>query len=867
MRRLGLSLVMFAFGCGDNARPALFVDTKVAAARLAAGDPVGAKCTLVDNLGNPALDTRGNSLTDATMLVVSYEAPESFAVDANGDTVAAKAGTATVRCSAPTLGLVDDQGAHVLIVPGPPVRAITRLDRPTTLAGVADGVSCLAFDAYDNAVTGFSSTLALSPAGAGTSATSSAVTATLAGEYTVSCVVSGAADVATADLVVIPALPASLVAALDPERSLYAVLDQVTLIASAFDIYGNRVDDVAYQYGSSPTVPSPSPARFQFNKDGTYQLSATTTTPTEEGTPLSVSLPAVVDSNGPTIDCRRIDASNVSAEAYMVQQAPATVRFPVHISAAFAVRSVTIGGTNASFDPGTGNFVAPVAIGFGMNFVDVVATDTNNVQNSTTCFVLAASNYGPELATMPGALSLSLGQYAIGDPDPSGLDSLNDLFYTVVSSPALQQLVDSALVGANPISSGGCGFFACQPNVNYNGGTIAWDQPSTSLTLINGGLQANVFLPNVRLSVNACGTFCCPGGSNIEVTASFIAAQVNFSLTLSGGRVRTSVNGQPSVVVGSVSLNGSGFCGFIINLIQGFFTGTVRNAVQSSLANFINNNVGPMLDGITSSLDISTLAKQFAVPRLDGAGAITLLFGLGFSSLDITSVRALIGIATRFIPQATTVTRPSLGIAQRLPSALLDPPGTSNFQPVGIAAYEGLLNEVLHGLWRGGFLQATLNIAGGTAVIDSWLPPVAAINPNNTATLELGGVQATLTIPGIIDNPIQIMFGGNANATVTMNGNSLVFGNLQLQQLFVSFQVTLSQSQRDAMETFLTSALKDVLSSAINNGLPAFPIPSFTLPASVANFGLPAGARLGIVNPVLNTQNSYCVLDGQFGAQ
>jgi hypothetical protein len=58
-----------------------------------------------------------------------------------------------------------------------------------------------------------------------------------------------------------------------------------------------------------------------------------------------------------------------------------------------------------------------------------------------------------------------------------------------------------------------------------------------------------------------------------------------------------------------------------------------------------------------------------------------------------------------------------------------------------------------------------------------------------------------------------------------------------------------------------------VLANAINNGLPALPIPSFTLPASVSSYGLPAGARLGILNPVLSTGNAHAVLDGQFGAQ
>jgi hypothetical protein len=868
MRAVVIGVVTLAAACGDNIHPSLFVDTQVASNTLAAGDQVGARCSVVDAHGNAALDPRtGNPLDDTIEFTISYEAPESFSTDSDGNVVAAKVGTATVRCAAPSLSLIDRDPETVTIVAGPPVRAITRLDRPTTLAGQADGVTCVVFDAFDNQVQNFVQAVAISPMGAGTTTTTSDVTADLVGEYQVTCVVMGAADVQPDDLVVLPALPDSLVGTLDPERTLYAISDQVALVATAFDVFGNRVDDVTYAYSSSPSVPSPSPARFVFAQDGLFMLTAMVTSQTNNDKALSVTLPAKVDTNGPTIDCMRIDAPTVAAEAYMVQQAAGTVTFPVRITAAFNVRSVTIGGTVATLNTSSGNYEASLPIGFGMNFVDVIATDTNNVQNSTTCFVLAAQAYNPEGATMAGSLALRLDPYAIGDPNPAGLDSLNDIFYTVISSSALVTLVDSALSNANPIHSGGCGIFACNPTVNYNAGTVAWDQPQTTLSLIPGGMRATVHLPNVRLNVSACGTTCCIGGSNIQVTASFIDASVDFSLMLQGGLLRTAVAGSPTVTVGSVNLNGSGFCGFVINLIQGFFTGTVKNAIQSSLANLINTRVGPMLDQITSSLDISTLGQSFAVPRLDSTGTITLGFAMAFTSLDITTARALLGIGTRFTPGMVAQNRPSLGIAQRTASALIDPPGTSNAQPVGLAAYEGLLNQVLHALWRGGYFQATLNIGSGTAVIDGRLPAVAAISPGGNAKLMLGGIAATLTIPGIIDNPIQILFGGQASATVTLVGNSLVFGNLTLDQLFVSFDVTLSQSQRDAMASFLTTALQNVLGSALNNGLPAFPIPSFTLPASVSMYGLPAGARLGIVNPVLTTQDSYCVLDGAFGVQ
>lgn len=861
-----VTVAVAAGGCGDNIKPGIRVETRVAKNTLAAGERVNARCVVIDDTGEPALDDHGDPLTDSTELVVNYDSMDSFATDDEGQIVAARAGTATVRCAAPALNLVDDDPEQLQIVAGPPVRVITQLDTPTTLAGVPDGVSCLVFDAFNNPVTSFLQSLALSPFGAGTTVTAHEVTANIVGEYQVSCLVMGAAEVEEAYLIVLPALPASLSVALNPERTVYTIADQVTLIAEAHDEFGNRVDDVTYAYSSAPTVPSPSDARFEFAQDGQFTLTATVTSPTKDNLPLSASLPVFVNTSGPSIECMRVDAPSQSAEAYMVQRAPGSVSFPVHVTDAFNVQSVKINNQTATLD-GSGNYVAPVTLGFGMNFVDVVATDTFGKENSTTCFVLAAEFYTGESTHMPGALGLRLDPNAIGDPQPTGLNSLNDIFFTVLSSPQLRTLVDQGLVNANPISNGGCGIFACQPRVNYNAGSISWGQPSTSMALIPGGLQASVVLPNVRLTVNACGTTCCIGGSNITVTASSISATVNFALTLQGGVMRAAVSGTPTVTVGTVTLNGSGFCGFVINLLQSFFTGTVRDAVRDALVNFINSDVGPLLDQLVSSLDVTTLGQSFAVPRLDGSGSVQLGFGLAFSSLDITTTRALLGIGTRFLPGAVGQNRPSLGVARRTPNPLLDPPGTSAVRPVGISAYEGLLNQVLHGLWRGGYFQATLDIGGGTATIDGRLPPVAAIGANNTAQLMLGGIFATIQIPGVINTPIPILFGGRAHASVSLVGDTLVFGNLTLDQLFVSFQASLTQSQRQAMADFLTQVLQGVLADAINDGLPAFPIPSFAMPASAANFGLPAGAELGITNPILSTSGSHCVLDGGFGVR
>ena len=64
---------------------------------------------------------------------------------------------------------------------------------------------------------------------------------------------------------------------------------------------------------------------------------------------------------------------------------------------------------------------------------------------------------------------------------------------------------------------------------------------------------------------------------------------------------------------------------------------------------------------------------------------------------------------------------------------------------------------------------------------------------------------------------------------------------------------------------FPDSLIQRLVDSALNDALPALPIPSFELPSSVADCGLPAGSELGIRDPVLAREPQHFVLRGGFG--
>jgi hypothetical protein len=55
------------------------------------------------------------------------------------------------------------------------------------------------------------------------------------------------------------------------------------------------------------------------------------------------------------------------------------------------------------------------------------------------------------------------------------------------------------------------------------------------------------------------------------------------------------------------------------------------------------------------------------------------------------------------------------------------------------------------------------------------------------------------------------------------------------------------------------------VSGSLSNALPALPIPSFPIPASLAAFGIPVGSSLDVMSPALQVSAPWFVLRGTFG--
>jgi hypothetical protein len=247
-------------------------------------------------------------------------------------------------------------------------------------------------------------------------------------------------------------------------------------------------------------------------------------------------------------------------------------------------------------------------------------------------------------------------------------------------------------------------------------------------------------------------------------------------------------------------------------------------------------------------------------------------FGLAFSSLFTSSTRILFGIGTRFSTTAANAF-PTLGVPlPPTPNVLADPSILSPSN-AAVAAHIGVLNGALHALWRANYFAATVSAttipglpAGVSFVLNTRLPPVALI-AGSIPQLQLGALDLTVSHPSLPPN-LSITLGADAHATVTLVGNDLVFGGVVIDALHVSTDaINLTPSQQTDLETVLLTLLQDLVNQSLNDVLPAIPIPSFTLPQSLSTYGLPSGAKLGIVSPSLTTAPQHFTLRGQFGVQ
>lgn len=832
---------------------------------VSAGQSIEVVCTVIDDAGEA---------TEATDYDVTVRVAPAGSVEGFGTSLTAvRAGTIEVSCGIDELRLVDDSPARVDIVPGAAAFIQTSLDRSNLTAGESANATCEVFDAYENPITDATPQLNVEPSDGANAVAGLEATFTRAGIYTARCDLPGA-EASSARLEVRPGLPNKLAVTPVPAEPVYGIGEVVEVVSVVTDQYGNPIPYAEVTLGGDDAVTPQGVRRVRLNDEGTLTVTARVEGDTYEDIELTADLILVVNGRGPTIRCGDGSGTGIRDGA-MVNAAPGSeLLFTGSVSDANDVSEVTVNGVAATLDD-AGAFAVPITTRFGINVVDIVARDGFGVENSRLCALLVNDRWAAEDALLNNAIALVLSQDAVDDGVRNdGLDSLNDLLFQAINSGGLRDALHDALLDANPLKPRSCdqrvlGVCVLRSQIDYRDSRL--DGPnSTSLTLIDGGLRARIRLENVAVRLKVSGTLDSTGWVDFD----WIEIDADFNTTLSGGRPRITVrNDSVAVRVGGIDTDFGGLSGFILDIVLSLAEGRVRGLVVDLLRDWVRDNFNEILDGVVSGLDINTLGSTFEVPRLDGGEPIALGFGLGFSALDTNAQRLRFGIGTRF-DAPTQVAFPSLGAALPAGPVLDNPagPGTAR-----LSVFSGLFNQVLHALWRAGLLEADLGgaaLGGGdlpdglSIQLSAALPPVAELRGDGTAELGLGALQLSLVYPGLFDEPIELWLAARAVTEVTLVGNDLSFGQLEIETLhFSTQQASLDSDTRAVVEGVMLALVQQVVGSALNDALPALPIPSFTLPGSLSDFGLPPGAELGLQSMVLNVESPHFVLRGDFGAQ
>jgi hypothetical protein len=871
-------------GGGDSSPPPPTPQVVLSSARttapksVAAGDTIVVSCALVDVQGNVLQPGK-----DAGQELV-FVPNDSVQTDMSGKTIAVRAGSVDVRCSFPSLGVGDDVGTSIAITPGPVASVDTAVSATSIVAGNGVTATCTAHDAFGNEVPAAQPTLTSTPTEGGNVVTGLKGSFTRAGLYDLACEVPGAKS-RPVPVEVVPGLPASVVVSPEPTKSLYPVGSVVSIEALVADAYNNPILDAPTQYASTPSSSATlGDKHFQYLADGLYTLTATVAPPTSTGQPLVSQVQIEVGGLGPTIEC------DSPGDGTMLSATPgSSVSFGGTVKSPNGTVSVTVNGAPATLTGST--FSAPMTTRFGINFADIVATDKNGAQSTRTCSFLVANQWAPESGLYADTIDLTLTQRAVDDVSRAGsVNSFGDMLYAVANSSGLASTLDSALKASNPLKPSSCDsqtctFLGCicwySSGIDYQGLSLPGPQ-SVDLTLVDGGLAAHVYVPNVGVNLHVFGDVGpVPYDTSGWATFSYLDVKMTIDTAISGGKLHGAIRANTVVTtVGSVSTNFSGVDGWIINnvlvpLAQGTIQGKVRDVVTS----YITNNFNSVIDGVLSGLDISTLGTSFFVPRLDGGWPIPLSVGIGFSSLSTTPSRMLIGISSQLTAHAQQAL-PSLGVP--IPTGqVLDDMTISAPSSAGVAVHVGVFNQALHALWRGGLFKATLTgsqLGNGLPAqagvqMTTLLPPVAEIS-GSSVELSLGALQLQVTYPGLFGGtdgqgkplpPLDVELGARATATPTLVGNDLQFGRFTISELhFSTGDVSLDPMTNQVLTSLLQSLLQQLVDQSLNKSLPALPIPSFQLPASLQTFGVGPG-KLGLTNMSLGFHPRDFVLLGQLG--
>jgi hypothetical protein len=675
-------------------------------------------------------------------------------------------------------------------------------------------------------------------------------------------------------------VPFLLLASVSPPNAVYGLGSTISLEATVVDITDEPLDVEVVWSADVAAAASFDAAEgtVTFAQEGPLVLSACTVLPGPDGEPVCDVVPVLVDDAPPTIE---ILSPLPGAELSGEDSGAITVEGVVtdthgEVAAWLNGEPLTLAAD--------GSFQATISPRFGVEHIEVVATDGLHDEPSTSELDVLwapayyATNETTEEASVDFAdgVILNLGQNFFDDgvkpiTSPEGAvftEDLSDVLLLVLRNLDLGSLV------SNPVLDSG--------DLRLSLQNLTMGDPRLNIEITDDGLELFLSVPNLSLdTVGAFDVF----GSLLDLTGRVeVAASIVASVSI------TKPQGQPiDVELTNIAVAIEGAQGSFVDpetaaifaLAESGFRTQLESVLVGILEESFLDSIPTLLEEALGSLEQGLLEQRFDLDFSSvGLGQATVRFGGAIDTLENQARRSLelrvgLGLAAELPPVLT-----SRGVALAAPNDGRRPDlfATSRAQ---IAIRLGALNSLLHSVWRVGLLNvdATALIPDAIQAIVSEASMVARMPPvivppargeDADLLLRLGQVELTAKVTRRGLEQV-ITYGATIDAAVRVGiqDNELavdVADDPQLRVWVISIEGDRADSpflDADQLRGLIVANLWPVLTDALGEGL-SIPLPVLDL-GDLSGFA-PALAGFTLVFDQVRelvSDNEYLIVDAR----
>jgi len=854
------TVALGATACGDDEGTqapdpdrVVAVETFVEPTSITAGDTATVTCVGFNYLGDV--------VTGASFSAV-VEPPAGVTVTGM-EIRATRAGTLAVACLEVWGEVLDPSPATLEVTPGPPVTTVMEVSPATIKAGEDAAAICFVADAHGND-TGHGRFVSSTPSGL--TVAGGRVTGTVAGSFQLTCETNDVPSSAygTATLVVEPNEPVGMALTFDPPERSYPTQRAIHVQGVGVDAHGNvatepfDVRDLAIAPEGHHILMGDDLDRVRFTLEGHYTVTATAA----HDTGMSASAPLIIDQTPPTLTVTSPDRGEVHDVATSVTVA-GTVGDNLD-----ALESLLVAGVAVDIGPAGGAFSHELPLAYGLNLIDVVATDTSGLSTTVTRAVEKSTEFFP----MQGRTLETDGvaTAAVLVMDQEAMDDLAALVKLIIDN------LDFGALVSNPLASFPCVNGAC--TLDFTG--VEFTSSAIDLLLQTGKLHLRAELVDMKAIITLFAP--CDGCAQdpIPLPGSANSARVTLDtdvvISVVGGQTRAEALNTTVTMDGLnvVIPDPTGLLQAVITLAIGLIETELVSALEVLFAALVEEQLGDALGGL---FDVLNIQQSFDVPSpVSGQPPNTVNVNIVAKGVDISPERLQLRLDGIAASAQALRPHPSLGsIGHRgcrpFTSISFPPPA-----PMVIGLHDSLINQLLYAVWEGGTLSLELGPGDAADLFDGFpiddldlkvvplLPPVfnSCEGPN---ILQIGDlfVDASFTLGGLA---VHLVLWLQAEAEIDMvfekNEDGVLQARLVLGEIDpLIFEIVTNEgffegNDEGILELIRGALLPELLSSV--EGMASFDLPSIDLGGLTG--AVPEGTILNLDVREVVRDNAYLTI-------